>query len=295
MSKPSVAIFGLNGTLGAPTLNAIQTTFADKFSFPVLAVTRDTSKVTSTDKVKYIKGDYINGTSELAEQLKGTDVIIELVSPNPDLFAAIESIVTQVKPKLFIPTQFGCDLEAAAKTFPGFLGIKKAHSDKIRETGIKVVDVYNGFFAEGAWLYEIIGHVGADLESKTVTYFNSPSLAFSYSSLKDVGLAIASVASKPVSELPDKVRIQSGTVTFEEVVKKYEETHNVKLEVKEVVPKEEVIKQSKEVWGQGFNPAKFLYYLQVLASLGPDGGVTFSSNDDELVNPGESLWKWTKY
>ena len=96
MSKPSVAIFGLNGTLGAPTLNAIQTTFADKFLFPVLAVTRDTSKVTSTDKVKYIKGDYINGTSELAEQLKGTDVIIELVSPNPELFAAIETIVRRL-------------------------------------------------------------------------------------------------------------------------------------------------------------------------------------------------------
>lgn len=295
MSKVSVAIFGLNGALGQPTLDAIKSSiFADKFQFPILAITRDASKQTSDEHVKYVQGDYINGKEALVEQLKGVDVIVELVSPNPDLFTAIETIVAEVKPKIFIPTQFGCNLEDARKVFPGFLGLKTAHSNNVRKSGIKVVDIYNGFFAQGHWLYEVIGHVGADPKTKTVTYFGSPDLKVAFTSLTDVGRVIASIASKPASELPDKVRVQSGEVSAAEIVKRYEETHNIKFEVK-TVPQEEALEKAKQVWAQGFDPSKFLYYLQVLSSAGVDNGVSFSKNEDELVNPGESLWKWAKY
>lgn len=295
MSKVSVAVFGLNGTLGQPTLEAIKSpVFADKFQFPILAVTRNSSKYTSDEHVKYIQGDYINGQDALVKELSGVDVIVELLHPEPQLFAATEAIASQVKPKIYIPSQFGTNLEDANKVFPGFLDIKTNHSDAIRKFGIKVVDIYNGFFAQGHWLYEVIGHVGADVNTKTVTYYGSPDQKFAYSSLTDVGRVIASAASKPASELPDKLKVQSGEVSNAEVVKRYEETHDVKFEVK-TIPQEDVLAEAKQVWAQGFDPSKFLYYLQVLVSAGVDKGVSFSKNDDELVNPGESLWKWAKY
>lgn len=296
MSKTSIAIFGINGALGKPTLEALtSSTFADKFQLPVLAVTRDASKVTSTDQVKYIQGDYITGQAALISELKGIDVIVELLSPNPDVFAATEAIAAAVKPKLYIPTQFGIDIEAGSEVLPGFLGIKVEHADKIRASGIKVVDVYTSLFAEpGSFLYENIASVGGDPAAKKVTYLGSPNTKISFSTLPDVGRVITSLAATPVSEIPQKVRVQSGEVTPAEVVARYEKTHDVKFEVSEI-SKEQALEDGKKVWAEGFNPSRFLYYLQVLASQGAGKGLSFVKNDNELVNPGEKLWKWSSY
>lgn len=295
MSKVSIAVFGLNGALGKPTLEALKSdVFAQKFQFPVLAVTRDSSKYTSDKYVKYITGDYVSNQDQLIEELKGVDVIVELLRPSPELFAATEKIVTLVKPKLFIPSQFGVNLEDASKVFPGFLQLKRVHSDNVQKAGVKVVDIYTSFFAGGAYLYDVITHVGGDAATKTVTYFGSPDSEFSFTSLADVGRVIASLASKASSDLPSKVSVESGKLKVSEVVERYEETHDIKFDAKQV-PVDEVLKEANEVWSQGFNPAKFLYYLHVFIGAGLDHGALFSKNDDELVNPGESLWKWDKF
>jgi len=295
MSKVSVAIFGLNGTLGKPTLEAIKSpVFADKFQFPVLAVTRDASKYSSDEYVKYITGDYISGQDALAKELKGVDAIVELVHPGPDLFAAIEGIVKQVKPKIFIPTQFGVELEKAGEVLPGFMRLKSEHSDNVRKFGVKLVDIYTAFFAQDYWLYEEVGHLGADVKTKTVTYFGSPDTKLAYNSLTDIANSIASIISKPTSELPDKVRIQAGEVSVRDIVKRYEETHDIKFTEK-FVPLDKVLADAKQVWAEGFDPSKLLYYLQVLAASGLDKGVSFSENEDELVNPGGRLWTWSTF
>lgn len=295
MSKVSVAILGINGTVGEPLIESIQSeTFASKFQFPILAVTRDPSKYTSTDKIKYIEGDYVNHAA-LAEKLNGIDVIVELLHPDPVLFGKIEKLVAAVKPKLFIPSHYGMDLPKVNKIFPNFLGLKTAHSANVRALGIKVVDVYTSFFSERGWLEDIVRQVGIDTESKSVTYFSSPDAPFSYTAITDVGRTVAAVISLPISELPDELRVESGKLTPAEVVKRYEETHNVKLEVKGTVPRDEVIKKAKEEWAKGFDESKFFYYLQVVASLGEGYGANFPETDRELINPGESLWTWTKY
>lgn len=295
MSKISIAVFGLNGTLGKPTLEALKSaTFADNFQFPVLAVTRDASKYKSDEYVKYITGDYIGGKDALIKQLIGVDVIVELIHPEPELLASLEAIAAEVKPKVFIPSQFGTDVKAAADIFPGLFQIKTDHSNSIRKLGIKVVDISTGFFAEGAWLYDIAGHAGIDADTNTVTYFGSPDKKIAFSSLGDVGRVIATVASKPASELPDSLKVQSGEVSFGEIAKRYEENHNVKLKVNSV-SEADAAAEAKKQWAQGFEPSKVLYYLHYVASAGVDKGVSFSANDDEYVNPGEKLWKWANF
>ncbi|KAM9932410.1 hypothetical protein OXX80_007958 [Metschnikowia pulcherrima] len=298
MSKPSVAVFGLNGALGESTLAAFSSSaFSDKFQLPVLAITRDATTKTSTNVVKYVQGDIQNGKDSLVQKLANTDVVISLLGATPDVLAHIEKIVEEVKPQVYIPSQFGVNIPAASKTFPGFLGFKTAHSEKVRSFGIKVVDIYTSFFVGGIWLYHVIGHIGADPESKSVTYLGSPDTKLSYTTLEDIGRVVVSVASKAFGEknFPDALKVQSGYVSPAEVVKRYEETNNTTLNVKEIVPKEKVLEEAKKVWAQGFDGNKFLYYLNVLVSQGEGAGVHFTENDDELVNPGESLWKWKKF
>lgn len=294
MSK--IAVIGLNGVLGSHALTALKSdAFASKVSFPVLAVTRDPSKYTSDEHVKYVGGDYSNPDA-LAEQLKGVDVLVSVVGVNPELFQSLEKLVAAVKPKLYIPSQFGVDIDNALEVFPGFLGLKKQHSDAVRKNGQKVVDVSTSLFAqEGAFLYEVTQHIGADPQSKKALYLGSPDQKFSFTHVADIGRVIASLAthSSPL-DIPDKVRVQSGLLTPKQVVEKYEQSHNVKFET-ETVSKEDAYKQAQEVWAKGFDPSKFLYYLNVLVSQGEEKGVYFTTTTNELVNPGESLWKWESF
>ncbi|QBM90072.1 hypothetical protein METSCH_E03110 [Metschnikowia aff. pulcherrima] len=297
MSKPTVAVFGLNGALGASTLAAfLSPIFSEKINLPVLAVTRDASKKESSKYVKYIQGDLENGKEELAQKLANVDVVISLVGASPAVFGNLEEILKQVKPKVYIPSQFGIDIPAAGKVFPGLLQIKETHLEKVRALGIKVVDIATSLFAGGPWLRKVIGQVGGNAQEKTVTYLGEPNTKFSYTTIDDIGKVVASVATKAVAgEFPDHINVQSGLITPEEIIKTYESENNTKLEVKEIVPKERALEQAKEVWAQGFDGTKFLYYLSVLISQGPGSGISFIENDDELVNPGESLWKWSKF
>lgn len=80
MSKPSVAVFGINGALGDSTIAAfLSPTFTEKFSLPILAVTRDASQKTSDEVVKYVQGDLQNAPDALAATLTGVDVVVSLV------------------------------------------------------------------------------------------------------------------------------------------------------------------------------------------------------------------------
>ncbi|GEQ72349.1 hypothetical protein JCM33374_g6036 [Metschnikowia sp. JCM 33374] len=249
MSKPTVAVFGLNGNLGASTLAAFESsTFSDKFQLPILAVTRDASNKTSTDVVKYVQGDIQNGQDALIKELANVDVAISLLGATPDVLGHIEGVLKGIKPKVYIPSQFGIDIPAGSKILPGLLTFKSTHSENVRALGIKVVDISTSLFAGGIWLHQVVGHVGIDSESKSVTYLGSPDTKFSFTTIDDIGKVVVSVASKAFAapvDFPDTLRVQSGVLTPEEVVKAYEKDNNTKLEVKEIIPKEKVLEESQ--------------------------------------------------
>lgn len=293
MSKPTVAIIGTSGFLGKPTLDAFESSdFADKFQFPIKALSR--SSKPSTDKIKFIQGTLDEeGIDKVVEALKGVDVIIEL--SGPEVFGPVENLVKQVKPKLFIPSQFGTEIDKSDKLFPGFLGIKTTHSKVARDAGIKVVDIITSLFAApGAFLYEIVEPVGLDPKSKSVTYRGDPDIKFAFTHVNDIGRSVAATAAIDPSKLPDKIRIQSGVITPRQVVEKYEKDHNVKLTVKNESA-EEALKEAQAKYAKGFDFADFLYYLSVVLYQGVDNGLSFSQNENEIVNPGDKSWTWEKY
>lgn len=293
MSRPTVAVIGTSGSLGKPTLDAFESSiFADKFQFPIKALSR--SHKTSTDKIEYVQGTLDDkGIDKVIDAFKGIDVIIEL--SGPQVYGPVEYVVKRVKPKLFIPSQFGTEIDKSDKLFPGFLDIKTKHSQAIRDVGIKVIDVITSMFAvPGTFLYEIVGQVGIDPESKTVTYIGDPDFKFAFTRVNDIGRSVAAIAALDSSRLPDKIRIQSGTISPREVVKRYENDHNVKLEVK-TEPAEEALKKSQAKYAQGFDFSDFLYYLNIILSRGVDCGLAYSENENVLVNPGSKSWTWEDY
>lgn len=296
---PKIAVIGSNGFLGAPVVAALTSDeFSSKISLPIIATTRSVKDKVSTDKLKYVEADLSEANLDnLYKIFEGVDVIIELTTPSPAVFDITEKIVAHTKPKLFIPSQFGTELEATDKYFPKFLDLKTQHSKKTRAAGVKTVDVITSLFAvPGSLLYEVLGAVGIDSEAKTVTYRGDPDYKIAVSKLEDIGKSVAALATLPdYSKIPDKTRVYSDLVSNREFVKRYESTHNVQLKELPAVSKADALKEAQEKLAKGFDFADFLYYLNVIASQGEDGGLAFSASERELVNPGESVWKWSKY
>lgn len=295
MSKVSIAVFGISGTLGDALLEALQSsTFSEKIQYPVKAISR--KERVSTDKVQFISTD-LNETGKLAEQLKGADVFIELLGPSPDTFGNVEKIIAEVKPSIFIPSQFGMDLGAVQEWLPGILLIKTDHTENVRRLGVKVVEVVTGLFAiPGTFLYEWVGAAGIDPEKRTIEQRGDIHSRFAFSKVEDIAKSVVSAVTKEPLALPDKLFIQSGEITFKDVIERYETEHGVKLQTVSNESKEEAVSALKSLWkSEGFVYDRFFYYLQVVIAAGLDQGTRFSSNHDELVNPNESLWKWGKY
>ena len=111
MPKVSVAFFGISGFLGNPIIQAFETgKFDDKIELPIKVVTR--KELQSTDRIQYIVGNLEYGmVDSFALQLEGVDVIVELLAVDPALFTTVEKIVQKVKPKLFLPSEFGVDID----------------------------------------------------------------------------------------------------------------------------------------------------------------------------------------
>lgn len=291
----SVAVIGVTSVVGAPLLEALQSNlFAGKFQYPIKAFSRSNEGKTSTDKVKYLSADYAD-TDLLVKELQNTDVIISLVAVGPEILNQLEKIVKQVKPKLYIPSQYGVEIKKVQQYLPGFLDVKAKHTEAVRAAGIKTVDVYTGFFAlPKTWLYEIVPHFGIDTQKNEYVVRGDLDAPITFTQLKDLGLSIAVIAAEPTKDWPHIVKIESGKVTTRQVIDRYEKDHNVKLTKKQEFSKEDTLKEAVEKL-KNFSWADFVFYLHTIGSQGQGKGVSFDDNDDELVNPGEKLWKWTGY
>ncbi|CCG25257.1 hypothetical protein CORT_0H01440 [Candida orthopsilosis Co 90-125] len=296
MSKASIAIIGLNGFLGKHALNAINSgIFDSKIQFPIKAISRKEGS-TSTDKIQYIVSPETSAEdAHLIESIKGVDAIIDLTGASPEASAKVQKLVAKVKPQLFIPSQFGTDIHQADAYAPGFLVSKTQTSEAIRQLGIKVVDIYTSIFAiPGLFLYEMVSPVG--IHEDGIHLIGDINQKFNVSKLEDVGNVVLAVAThKPYADLPDTIHVASDTITVKDVISKFESAKGIKLDL----VSEKTAEQGKQEFlaklNAGFNLSDFVFYLQVIIAQGLDKGLYFSQLDNELVNPNESLWKWSKY
>ncbi|ODQ78596.1 hypothetical protein BABINDRAFT_162799 [Babjeviella inositovora NRRL Y-12698] len=294
--KPIVAILGSNGSVGTPILEALTSPqFSSRYQLPIRVITRSKKGKQDSASIKYYEAS-LDDISSFKEALDGTSVFISLVGHGANEEAVLSVIKASPSLKVYIPSQFGTDL-AKTDYFPVFESVA-AHSAAAREQnpGLKVVDIVTSLFiAPGSWLYEIVGHVGVDQESKTATVRGDPALKFSVTTLSDIANTVAVVVSTPPASLKNTVRVYSDSVTQEDVISKWEESHGVKLERKHQSA-EETLAEAKTRLAGGFKEADFGFYLQTIIAQGEGKGLAFhADNDREWVNPGESLWTWGKF
>jgi len=296
MSKVSIAIIGLNGFIGKHVLNAINSgVFDSKIQFPVKAITRKEG-FQSTDKIKYIVSPETSpDDANLIDSLKGVDAIIDLTGASPEAATKVQNLVAKIKPQLFIPSQFGTDINKVDTYAPGFLDFKIQQSEAVRNMGVKVVDIYTSIFAiPGLFLYEMVSPVG--IYEDGVHLIGDINQKFNVSKLEDVGRVVLSIAThQPYNDLPDTIHVASDTITVQDVIDKYESSKGVKLNIVSESTAEQGKQQFLEKLKGGFNMNDFVFYLQVIIAQGLDKGLYFSQLDNELANPNEALWKWEKY
>ncbi|ODQ57733.1 hypothetical protein WICANDRAFT_81061 [Wickerhamomyces anomalus NRRL Y-366-8] len=293
----TIAVFGLNGFLGKPIIEALlREPFISKIKTPIRLLTSSDKKPIESSKVQYYNVKEVG----YDKPLDGVDVVVNLGSvpgdPKDDAF--LKSIISH-KVKLYIPSQFGTDLDATSETLPNFLQPKTTHSKAARDAGIKTVDIITGLFIneDGFLPFAPLYVLGHDVEkTKEATIRGDKNTLINPSYFKDIGNTVAALATKDnFASIPDKVRIYSDRILATELIKHYEKVNNVQLTTK-YVSTADTVKEAKEKYSKGFKFDDFVFYLITLLAEGEGKGLIFEKeNEKEFVNPKESLFKWTKF
>lgn len=290
----SIAIFGTSGCLGPAVLKELQDSKYDgKIQYPVKAITTQDKSKESNDKIQFIQGTISDPSNDLATQLKGTDIIISLTGPKPEILSGLETLIKAVKPKIYIPSEFGCENDKipAEESHPGN-SIKTDHTNKVKHD-TKVVSIYNGFFRiPPIFLYGFVNHIGIDKEKKTVTYVGSEDCAFPFSTGVDIAKTIGYICTVDPSKVLPAYRIYSGMKKVKEVVEEAEKETGSKFDSKVISAQEAKDSYLKTVKA---GEPDFIGFLFSVAFAGPGKGVEFAQNEREVVNPGESSWKWSSW
>lgn len=203
--------------------------------------------------------------------------------------ALIEAISQSESIKLYFPSELGLDHTVHDFSAPEWEA-KKIHYSNARKLlepkHIKLCRVYTGLFLEesiGPWFgfytkkgkYEIVG----SSDSKTA-----------YTSLKDVGLAMASLAAMSVESVPEEVRLAGDNISPEEIARIMQEAGAGRIELTSIPLTEYKFQVVNNAESKG--TADFIRFI--MGEGKGDHGLTGLGNSNDIVNEGESIWVWKK-
>ncbi|KAI0630223.1 hypothetical protein C8Q77DRAFT_249300 [Trametes polyzona] len=290
--KATITVIGATGQLGESITTVLLTDFRQNFP-TVRALTRDPTSAKAQELAKkgaeVVKLDY----AHVSDALAGSDVIVNVL---PTSVAAedrrkVDNAAINSGAKVYFLSHFGLDPKLVH--FDGYLHQEwasklqlEAEARKAAQDKLKIISVYNSIFLD----IVLSPFIGFDLEKNVYTPYGSASAKFATTSKADIGRAVASLSllaldPSSAASVPDEVRIAGSIVSFEDV-------RDIVARVKGVAPgeiksedAEKVKNQLREQKGDG----SILDYLRV--ALG-EGWLNLSPNENELVNPGQKLWKW---
>lgn len=153
----------------------------------------------------------------------------------------------------------------------------------VSHMNIKICRVFCGLFLEdsiGPWF-------GLDTQNGKYTSVGSSRTPVSFTSLRDVGRTVASLATLPAEKIPDVVHVGGDSRSIVEIAGIMESAGAGRIDI-DCLPYE---KYKKETTVEpSWRPAAYLWFLM------GDGGIAhtpaFLGDDNELVNPGQRLWRW---
>lgn len=284
MSTPAlrkVAIVGASGLLGKHVLAALLSpTFRSSYS-DVVVLQRASSKASPVDGATVRKFD----EDCVVDALQDIDVLISTVGPTGHAFKdSLVNAMAQSPVKLYIPSEFGVD-----HTVHDFKHVewdhKKLHFDLTQKfiPNIQTLRIYVGLFLEesiGPWF-------GFHTANGRYEPIGSADVPVSYTSLDDAGKVVAQVARTQMVPILESIHIGGDTLSTRQVAKMMEAAGAGQIQIKEL----DLAKVKKEVLAEGTSdPSKYLHFLMGEGKLNhtADG----LGNDNEIVNPGQTLWKW---
>ncbi|KAH9922257.1 uncharacterized protein B0H18DRAFT_1018780 [Fomitopsis serialis] len=300
----TVALVGATGGLGKEVANVFLTSYKPFFSRVVVTardITTADAKALAEKGSELVQINPVDPVASLGRAFEGVDAVVSLVGKAPTEFRdAVGEAAIKSGAKVYFPTEYGSDHRI--NDFPGWDDpdwlFKGQHARKYRQLGAsktKVVSLYNGLFLEiliGPWL-------GFDTANLTYTSVGSPDAKTATTAKADIGRALAeltllSLNPETAASVPDDVHIAGSNVSYRQV-----------RDVVQKIRDELGVEPKGEIKVQGTDLAAFREKLRKeqleKPKSGPidhikiligEGKMDFSQNDDELVNPGESIWKW---
>jgi hypothetical protein len=257
--KPTIAIAGATGNLGKDVTNAfLEPTTLSKFAAIVLLSRKRSSPVLDAWKDKGAK-IVVCAEDDIEEALRGVDMLVN--------------------------TEFGMDHYIHDFLHPDW-DAKKHHYARAQEvlpSTTKICRVFIGQLLEisiGPWYgfnttdgeYEAVGSA----ETKT-----------SYTAHEDAGLVVAALASMNVAQAPTEVRISGHAISMTDIAALMVRAGAGDVEMRTV---DGAAFRKKTIEDSANDPSQYLRFLM------GDGRIDRSNvalgNENELVNPGQTLWKW---
>jgi len=283
--RPIVAIAGGTGSLGSHITTALLSPqFRSSFKEVRLLTQNTASEKAQSFAAKGAKTFGVNYTDEqtVLSAIHGADVLINALGGSVAGFPAKNALLAAALKdggiKVYIPSEFGIDHRSNDFEHLEW-SKKKDHAAKARQSNMKVCQVYCGLFMEhsfGPWF-------GYNTKKGVYESIGSSTTKSAFTALDDVGKAVASLARLPPSEIPDNVRLVGSNISFKEVAEIMSSISGKPIETKEVElgPFKEKTTQKTEG-----DPASFIRFVM------GEGNMDFSKNENEIVNPGQKLWKW---
>lgn len=286
-TRPVVAIAGATGHLGKHVTNAfLSSAFHDKFSEIILLSRKEPSLLQPSEVragVKLTARKY--NENNLEEALQGVQILVNTVGPEGHEFKTkIAAALPRTDIRVYFPSEFGVDHYGHDFAHLEWYEKKKhlANAQPV-VTHLKICRVFCGLFIEdsiGPWF-------GLDTKNGKYTSVGSPHSPISFTSLQDVGKAVASLATFPEEKLPEIVHLAGDTRSICEIASIMQAAGAGQIEVAEIPYEAYKTKTTSEA---SWDPAAYLRFLM------GDGNINHSAaglgNDNELVNPGQRLWKW---
>jgi len=280
----TIAIAGATGNLGSDITNAILKLYPTTVSRILILTPNPTSEKAKAFEKLGVEVVPVEG-SVSAQALAGVDVVINSWNHGvgDDIQLSLSKAAAESGVKVYFPSEFGYDTRSSQTNHKNWNSKKRLQAAaRAASPNLKVIAVYTAAFLENF----IQPYLGLDTANKHFTALGSADGKFSLTAKADIAASVtrlALLAAANPSSVPDHVRLAGDTKSIRELAEIFGRASGETIQVTEepvgILPDGE----------QDGVPA----LLRLLRIGMTNGEIDFSKdNQGELVNPGQSLWKW---